>query len=541
MKYKEETKVYESRWEDVTAAFWQKYPNAQAPNVKSVDPIAREVDAENQTLRTRRLLALEYAMPSWIEKLFGCKMRGLAVEDTLVDMKNKTLTLESRNLGLLRFLRTEETCTYSVHPDDPSKTLYQASIGIRVKLPGGEPDTASAMVGTGSSGGSSSSSCIIPNGSPRNASAGAEATTSGSAAAMTATSTAARGAAAGTIGAATTEITTTSPAGSAIPAESTSAPGPGAAGLVAGREDSSAAYTTTLSSASTSGSDRLKMPQACDQGGGSTAAGGEAAATSSVGSSSTTASPAATYSSWMGTSYLQGILENQFLNRAKDKAKIGFEVMKEKIEFTSRETSPGFIPREQWDHFLQEMQHEASFLKEKTREKTDDFVRVLSNKAEEITHKAEEILHDVDLKSCELKEKVSHEVTEIKSKVSHEVDEIKSKVSHEVDELRLRTAEWKEKTSEFKDELKLKATEIKDKVALNVEELKRGGGNGNATNSNTSCTSTTCTTSPTTSPPCGNPTKHTPSASVCGIDGSDVGWVRRTVRGWIPFFRTSLT
>ncbi|CAD7930543.1 unnamed protein product [Amoebophrya sp. A25] len=207
MRYKEESKVYDSPWEEVTAAFWRKYPNEHASNVKSVDPIAREVlvverggcnftsggsssssssvlsDVETAStysaassfgsssastsstssspasdldlalarvssttstcssispsssttplqqiesaaqFRVRRIMALEYPLPQWIERVFGQKMHGLALEEATVDLPSKTLELRSRNLGLLRFLNTEEVCVYRPDPENPNRTL----------------------------------------------------------------------------------------------------------------------------------------------------------------------------------------------------------------------------------------------------------------------------------------------------------------------------------------------------------------------------------------------------------------------------------
>lgn len=73
------THTYDAPWDEVTSAFWIKYPNNRAHYVKSVDTIAREVDVPNKTVRQKRLLALEYHMPSWIESVFGCKVGFFSV------------------------------------------------------------------------------------------------------------------------------------------------------------------------------------------------------------------------------------------------------------------------------------------------------------------------------------------------------------------------------------------------------------------------------------------------------------------------------
>lgn len=63
------------------------------------------------------------------------KMRGLAIEETCVDLNSKTLHLKSRNVGLSKYLTSEERCSYEVHPDDPNKTLYTANMEVTIHAP----------------------------------------------------------------------------------------------------------------------------------------------------------------------------------------------------------------------------------------------------------------------------------------------------------------------------------------------------------------------------------------------------------------------
>eukprot|EP00392_Amoebophrya_sp_AT5.2_P011979 g12073.t1 len=284
MRYRHEEKVYDSRWEDVTAAFWQKYPNPSAPNVKSVDPIARELDEANKVLKLRRLMSLEYQMPGWMERIFGCKMTGLALEETTVDYANKILELKSRNLGLLRFLRTEETCRFEVHPDSPEKTRYTTTLGA---------DGA--------------------------------------------------------------------PAGAVTPPAASSS------------------------------------------------------------------------SSWACGFGLQAVLENQFLSRAKEKAKVGFEVMKEKIEQTKNPEWPGFVSREQWERFVAEeselLRHKKDELREQICQKTQEWEKAVEDtileKKESLREKKEEFCKTWSAKTDEL----LHEVEDLKSEVERKVSEGMKSVS----------------------------------------------------------------------------------------------------------------
>lgn len=137
VKFYEKAHVYDSSWKDVTSAFWIKYPNEQQKHVKTVDTVKRELDTENQVLMQRRLMNLEYNMPSWMEKVFNQKMHGMAQEDSKVDLKNRTLELHGRNLSLSNYLELTEYCRYEVDPEDENKTLYTTSLSAKVKLPTG--------------------------------------------------------------------------------------------------------------------------------------------------------------------------------------------------------------------------------------------------------------------------------------------------------------------------------------------------------------------------------------------------------------------
>lgn len=63
-------------WETVTSAFWVKYLSPDAPHVKHVDTLNREVDDERGLLRVKRLFSVEYSMPSWAQRVFFKNLQG---------------------------------------------------------------------------------------------------------------------------------------------------------------------------------------------------------------------------------------------------------------------------------------------------------------------------------------------------------------------------------------------------------------------------------------------------------------------------------
>ncbi|CDK27642.1 unnamed protein product [Kuraishia capsulata CBS 1993] len=114
-------------WEQVTAANWLKYPNEVSTHVIGVDVLRREVDPSSGILTTERLLTCEQAIPGWLRHLVGGASRSYVREISLVDPKQKTLTMRSCNLTMCNLLRVHETCIYSPATDGSSTTFTQTA------------------------------------------------------------------------------------------------------------------------------------------------------------------------------------------------------------------------------------------------------------------------------------------------------------------------------------------------------------------------------------------------------------------------------
>ena len=130
----QETKhVYPFSWEVVTRAFWNKYPNPTLAHVERVDVLDRRIDDQGR-LRTLRLAKCRQAnVPSWVKSLLGDS--SYVFEVTICDPAAKTLTLKSTNLSFRSVASVEEKCVYSVHPDDPTATLYDAQAKVTAFVP----------------------------------------------------------------------------------------------------------------------------------------------------------------------------------------------------------------------------------------------------------------------------------------------------------------------------------------------------------------------------------------------------------------------
>jgi len=133
MKFFDSVHTYQSDWETVTSAFWVKYPNTLQPHVKSIDTVNREIDAENQILKVRRVITLSYDLPGWIERIIGRKLEGLATEEATVDLKTRKLTIVGQNHSCSEYFGVRETCTYEPHPENPSWTQYEQKSSYTIR------------------------------------------------------------------------------------------------------------------------------------------------------------------------------------------------------------------------------------------------------------------------------------------------------------------------------------------------------------------------------------------------------------------------
>lgn len=123
--------IFNHRWENVVKAAINKYPNPLNPSVIGVDVIDRHID--QHVIRSHRLFTTRWNTPGWISKLIGGNPICFASEHSHIDVKNKELSLLSRNLNLKNVLHIEERLTYSVHPEDSSKTLLKQEAQITVQ------------------------------------------------------------------------------------------------------------------------------------------------------------------------------------------------------------------------------------------------------------------------------------------------------------------------------------------------------------------------------------------------------------------------
>eukprot|EP01135_Chromosphaera_perkinsii_P008108 Nk52_evm24s1129 gene=Nk52_evmTU24s1129 len=127
---------YPHSWEDVTSAFWRKYPNPHSKHVVGADFIQFSVDEETKVVKTRRLLAKTNSikLPAW-GRHFVPTHTAYIVEDAEIDPINKKMTTFTRNITYSGILKVEERVVYTPIEGKPDSTCcaVQATVksGVR--------------------------------------------------------------------------------------------------------------------------------------------------------------------------------------------------------------------------------------------------------------------------------------------------------------------------------------------------------------------------------------------------------------------------
>lgn len=112
MKYHASSNIFKYSWDQVSCAFWNRYPNPYSTHVISEDTISRKVDGGK--LITHRLITKASRVPA-VGKIFlsGEKRNVCVLEESIVDLKTKTITTYTTNIGLNKVATVDEKCTYS--------------------------------------------------------------------------------------------------------------------------------------------------------------------------------------------------------------------------------------------------------------------------------------------------------------------------------------------------------------------------------------------------------------------------------------------
>ena len=125
--------VFDHPWETVVHAAFRKYPNPMNKAITAIDVVRQDVD--KGVIKSERLLQSRFHIPSWVTSLTGFSGQQYSHEYTEIDPANRSMTLSTRNLNAISFLRVDERLTYSPDPADPQRTILKQEASVSVNLP----------------------------------------------------------------------------------------------------------------------------------------------------------------------------------------------------------------------------------------------------------------------------------------------------------------------------------------------------------------------------------------------------------------------
>jgi len=132
MKVWSQEHVFDHPWHAVVEAAWRKYPNPLKPEVVGLDVVDRKVDA-NGILKTNRVITTEWHIPTWVSKLIGLRNPSHSYERSEVDLKQRHMTLQTRNLNCTNFVSVDEKLVYRPDPENAEKTLLEQSAVVSIR------------------------------------------------------------------------------------------------------------------------------------------------------------------------------------------------------------------------------------------------------------------------------------------------------------------------------------------------------------------------------------------------------------------------
>ncbi|KAI6203440.1 PRELI/MSF1 domain-containing protein [Aphelenchoides besseyi] len=125
--------TFDHPWTTVVNAAFRKYPNPMNGAIKGIDVVDQNIDAG--VLKTERVLQSHFHIPSWATKLTGFSGTQFSREYTEIDPANRVMTLSTRNLNGMNFMRVDERLTYTPDPSNPSRTVLKQEASVVVNLP----------------------------------------------------------------------------------------------------------------------------------------------------------------------------------------------------------------------------------------------------------------------------------------------------------------------------------------------------------------------------------------------------------------------
>jgi len=126
-KHYESTSTFFYSWDQVSKAFWKRYPNPHSTHVLSEDTLFREVRGD--ALYSRRLLTKTNRVPKWGERFVKNTIVSI-IEESYVNPKEQTIVTYTRNIGYNRVMGIIEKVVYTPSAENPNHTTTERSAWI---------------------------------------------------------------------------------------------------------------------------------------------------------------------------------------------------------------------------------------------------------------------------------------------------------------------------------------------------------------------------------------------------------------------------
>jgi len=117
--------TFQAVWRDVFLASWLKFPSPIRPDILAVDLVNKEFNPRTNELKSTRLITIEGGFPSWLNFLVGNSALVYFLEESTVNMNDRTFVLRSKNLNFSSIITVTEECKYTIDKDNSLWTHFE--------------------------------------------------------------------------------------------------------------------------------------------------------------------------------------------------------------------------------------------------------------------------------------------------------------------------------------------------------------------------------------------------------------------------------
>uniref|UniRef100_A0A7E4W0M2 PRELI/MSF1 domain-containing protein n=1 Tax=Panagrellus redivivus TaxID=6233 RepID=A0A7E4W0M2_PANRE len=129
--------IFDYTFNEVSAVFYDRYPNSFAKHVVSEDVLERKVTEDS--IYTRKLVVKKGAsflksVPSWMSRLTSIRTVP-TLEESIYDRKTETLVTYTRNVSFVDLFAMDEKSVYKRVESTPTQTSLSRDVAVYVNYP----------------------------------------------------------------------------------------------------------------------------------------------------------------------------------------------------------------------------------------------------------------------------------------------------------------------------------------------------------------------------------------------------------------------